>query len=135
MLKQAVSHAALSMFLATPLALAFVGQGCGQAVEVCDVVCECEHCSDRAEDLCLIEVDRILERAEAYGCDSEAEELLDCVVDDNDCDDANFTFNDCLIDEGVELQECMNDESDIMGSTGAIGEGEGETAPPPPGGG
>lgn len=134
MWKSALSHTLLSAFLLTPLALALGGPGCGQAVTVCDLVCECTHCSDRAEDACIINVDRMIETAAAYDCTEDFDKYVECIEKDGDCNDTNFTADDCLADELVDLLECMNDESDIMASTGAIiGEGEGETAPPPPG--
>lgn len=139
MFTTALRHLALAAALALPLSL-LVGPGCGQAHDVCDVVCECTHCSDRGNDDCLIELNRMIDVAAAYDCSEDMDKYVECIVKDNDCDDAVFSANDCVADELTDVLDCMADASDIlMSSTGAIpvpseGEGEGEGELPGTGG-
>ncbi len=133
--KIAIRHAVLATTLALPLTMAF-GQGCGQAHDVCDRVCECTRCSDRTRDNCLIEFNRMVEVAAAYDCSDDMDKYVACIVSDSDCKDTRFSADDCQADEQVDLLKCMDDSSDyvFLGSTGAIGEGEGEGPPAGAGG-
>ncbi len=93
--------------------------GCGQAVEYCDLKCECELCNDRVYDACVIDKDGDIEEAEAYGCEDDYDELLQCRMDRADCDDNQWRIDgdDCN-DESQDYHECVDDASDLGDSTG-----------------
>ena len=112
--KTVLRHAALATVLAFPFAVG-MGSGCGRAQEVCDVVCDCVLCNDRTEDDCIIELDRMIERAEAYDCVQEADDYFDCAINKGDCDDNVFDANDCIEDELADVLDCIEDNSDIIG--------------------
>jgi hypothetical protein len=106
--------------LVTWLSLAgFAASGCGRAVEYCDVKCECELCSDRKYDDCVISTDGDIDRAEAYECGEEHDALVQCAIDKADCDHNDFRVegDDCD-DESEDYQECVNDATDLGGGTG-----------------
>ena len=69
------------------------GASCTTADALCELICECEHCSDLAEnELCeSLALDQ--EIAEIYGCDSAWESWAECVENNGSCreDDAVFT--------------------------------------------
>lgn len=120
-------HAALAAFLLSPVAVG-LGSGCGTAYDVCEVVCECTKCSDRARDECEIEVDRMVDVASAYDCVDDMDVYVECVMTDSDCDDTSFSSNDCA-EDFADLADCIDDNSDII-SFGSVGAGQG----PPAGG-
>ena len=67
---------------------------CGShASSVCDLVCECEHCSDLASDNCVTSLEGTAKYSEAYGCDQEFDDLLTCVEDKGECDDKEARFS------------------------------------------
>ncbi len=125
MWKLAFRHLALATMLALPVSIG-VGSGCGQAHDICDVVCECTKCNDRSEDNCLNEISRMIDKAAAYDCSDDMDKYVECVVSDNDCDDASFSANACFADELQDVLECIDDASDITGPIVGEGEGEGE---------
>lgn len=111
-------HLALVAFLCLPVGVA-AGQGCTLANDICDVFCECEHCNDRQEDECLIRVAQARDTADEYECAEESDEFWECALDRNDCDDANWSIDDGCADELADLTECIDDNSDIIGSVQA----------------
>jgi hypothetical protein len=84
--------AALRTAFALALVLGTVAVGCGSAsADLCDAVCECQNCSDKNYDECIVGSDAILDAADVYGCTPEAEDLFDCQIRKYRCMDGNFT--------------------------------------------
>lgn len=69
-----------------PLSLAAAGCG-GLGGELTDLICECEHCDDWREDKLIASLDASLEVATIYQCDVEWESLVQCEIDEGECDD------------------------------------------------
>jgi len=90
--------------------------GCdGQAGQLCDVICECELCNDRQEDECVISLQAQFDIAEAYGCAEQADAYVECMLDNNDCDDTSFSVSNKCGDDAEDYGKCINDNSDIGG--------------------
>lgn len=66
---------------------------CDQPSRICDLVCECEHCNDLAEDYGCEQVSASKEIAEIYECLDEWTAYADCFEEKGTCDEeeANFT--------------------------------------------
>lgn len=68
--------------------------GCAsQPQTLCDLVCECEHCNDYAEEAECARREAELAVAEAYGCESEWEAYATCIEDDGTCDEQKARFS------------------------------------------
>lgn len=96
-----------------------LGPGCSLGKEVCDLQCDCTKCSDRAFDDCVDSYNRDADRAEAYDCRTEFDELHECFVDNFKCDEKDNVIegpdaDDCA-DEQKDLNECIADASKIIG--------------------
>lgn len=92
--------------------------GCTRAAALCEIICECEHCSDQAKattcgDLAIAE-----DVAASYDCTAKYELLANCVEQRGTCDEKEAQFslttdtgeNRCQ-DEKDALQECMDSAS------------------------
>lgn len=131
--RQLLKHCAFVVLFGVPVAL--VGsQGCTLADDYCTVFCECERCNDRQEDDCGISVAAAFDVADAYDCTAEADEFYKCAIDDNDCDDNNFTIDDGCSGELEDLYDCLDDNSDIIGSNANVGQGPAQQGQGPGGG-
>jgi hypothetical protein len=98
----------LSVSLAV-LGIAVLVGGCaGRATEICDLECECEHCSDREYERCRINVNEALDRADAYT--DQADALFQCALDSGHCHTDVFVYDDhCAFDvEDLALCEDRN---------------------------
>jgi hypothetical protein len=105
---------ALGLGLAV-LGLVALGTGCaGRATEICDLQCECEHCSDAEYERCRINVNEGLDVADAYDCTDEADRLYQCAIDSGHCHNVggsdHFVYDDhCAFDlEDLALCEDRN---------------------------
>ncbi|MEM9696801.1 MAG: hypothetical protein AAGA56_29970 [Myxococcota bacterium] len=107
--------------------------GCSStASEICDLVCECQRCSDRAREECENNYKAQEERASAFECEADYEAYSDCIIDNPECDDDDpngqllpakrFDADDCD-DELADLNECIADASDILGEGSGSGTG------------
>ncbi len=130
--KQVLRHGAFLLAFGGPAALVG-GQGCTLAGDFCDAYCECERCNDREEDDCNLSVGAIFDVADAYDCTAEADAYFECAIADNDCDDNVFSVDDGCQGEIEDLFECIDDNSDLIGSSS--GPGPGPDQGPGPGGG
>lgn len=83
------------------------------AHELCDAICECEKCSDRKADDCVLEEGARQDVANAYGCDPERIDLDECLLRAGECTDANWHYpgNDC-VNERQDLCDCIDAKSD-----------------------
>jgi hypothetical protein len=94
---------------------AVIAPGCGGLPsDVCDVICECERCNDRAEDECLIRANRRQDTAAAYGCEDESDDYGNCVVDNNNCEQSQFQPGTRCNDDYQILLDCMVDNSAVI---------------------
>src|SRR5262245_32862443 len=74
------------------LALWFAG--CGTNVSnVCELMCECEHCNDYEEDARCANLQWQADVADAYECNEQLDKLASCFEDNGTCDDKNATFS------------------------------------------
>jgi hypothetical protein len=118
-----IRHGLVATMLSAPV---LVPACSGTSGTVCDAICECELCNDRQEDECVIDVQRQIDVAEAYGCDAEATSYTDCVIDNNDCDENNFEVSQKCQDDAQDLFTCINDASGLtQGSSNGNGPGPG----------
>jgi hypothetical protein len=79
-----------AMLLIGPLAAA----GCGsRASQICDLVCECEHCNDYAEDINCIQLQAQQDIAETYECSDQYEAWATCVEEKGECDEDEARFS------------------------------------------
>jgi hypothetical protein len=127
-------HAALALFISAPVGIIAANQGCGLNHDFCDVYCECELCNDRSEDACQVQIGAALDAADEYDCTEEAEAYIECLMDESDCDDDDNQFEvepDCLENELDDLNDCIDDNSDLD----VVMQGPGPGPGPGPGGG
>ncbi len=87
---------------ATPLAA-----GCtDQKTELCDAICQCENCGEKGQERCDVGVQSELDIAETYGCLSQAESFIDCVIAEGTCTNGTFI---------PEALNCENEKADLDG--------------------
>jgi hypothetical protein len=111
-----VRHVVLALAIATPVGVVAANQGCGLNHDFCDVYCECELCNDRSEDACQVQIGAALDAADEYDCAEEAEAYIECLIDESDCEDDDNQFEvepDCLENELDDLNDCIDDNSDL----------------------
>jgi hypothetical protein len=79
-----------AMLLIGPLAAA----GCGShASQVCDLICECEHCNDYEEELDCIQLQAQQDMAEVYECNDQFEAWAVCIEEKGECDEDDADFS------------------------------------------
>lgn len=61
------------------LVVAPMTAGCHRSGEICDIICDCEKCSDRGYDECIIRFDATEDIATAHGCSDQFNRAYDCV--------------------------------------------------------
>jgi hypothetical protein len=94
-------------------AAAPLGVGCtDQKTELCEAICNCENCGDKGHDRCDVSVQSELDIAETYGCLSQAEEYIDCVIAEGKCSNGSFETEalNCA-NEIKDLDDCKVDSS------------------------
>ncbi len=75
------------------LGLAGVSVGCSRAQVVCDLVCECEHCSDEDEILTCQQYATTEDVADAYDCGDAWTTLSVCLEEQGRCDEKEARFS------------------------------------------
>ena len=75
-----------------PLSLAASGCG-GLGGELTDIICECTHCDDWREEKLSAYYDTSLEIAEIYACDAEWEDLMQCLIDEGECNEEKASWS------------------------------------------
>lgn len=91
----------------------FSAIGCGTAgADLCDAKCDCERCSDREYDECLIETNADIDVADTYGCSDERGAYEDCVLRKSFCTGRDYKLekDDCSGQRKV-LSDCIDDNS------------------------
>ncbi len=90
--------------------------GCsGSAGEYCDLKCDCEGCNDQEYDECIVHTEAAQDRGSAYDCDEEVDVLMECILNDNDCDEiagVEIFTADCG-DEQDDVNDCLSDGTDL----------------------
>ena len=97
------------------LLLGAVAPGCGSASsDYCDVKCECENCSDKNYDECIVEADADRDVADVYGCTPEIDDLEDCAIRKYRCPNGHFEVPpaDCG-NQAKDLDDCIKAGSSI----------------------
>lgn len=96
------------------MALGASTQACGgPAGEICDLAQDCERFNDADYDKCVVDYEAAIDIAYAYGCDAEADDLADCIIEDADCDGDDFDYNDDCGPEVVDLAVCIDRGSSL----------------------
>jgi len=97
------------LILIACLALAPLAAGCGSlSTDYCDRKCDCENCSEREYDECLVENDAEAEVASIYACDVEYEERTICRIEEHSCTAGVYTV------DPSDLLACVSDENDHL---------------------
>lgn len=93
--------------------------GCTRAASVCDVVCECEHCSDQTKIVYCNELQTQADVAQAYGCGEKWETYAICFETRGECDANTSRYSskdeadkDRCETESEALRECIESASD-----------------------
>ncbi|MBI4955089.1 MAG: hypothetical protein HY908_23910 [Myxococcales bacterium] len=88
---------------------------CGSvAKDWCEKKCNCEGCSDRAHELCELEIEAEIDVADAYDCSPEREDYDDCALRQGDCDQNDWRLrNDVCVSERQALADCISAASDL----------------------
>jgi len=103
-------RASLFLFAAAAAPLA---AGCtDQKTQLCEAICACENCGEKGQERCDIGVQSELDVAEVYGCLTQAEEYIDCVIAEGKCSNDQFVPEalNCA-DEKKKLDDCKVDSS------------------------
>lgn len=94
----------------------------GRAERVCDVACDCEHCSDLAKDYRCELAHTAQDVAEVYGCEEEWDEYAECYEKQGECnvEDASYSTQQPGSCSGTvdSMMPCMVD-ADCNGIPGA----------------
>jgi hypothetical protein len=101
------------------LPAAFAIGGCsGNAVLICDEVCDCEDCSDREYDDCVNDYEAQIDTADVYGCIDDADAYWECAIEHYDCIDRHWTPGGQCASDGDDLNHCLDGRSDIYHNPG-----------------
>jgi hypothetical protein len=87
MIRYLLTGSALFFGLATAMS------GCSSARKTCEIMCECEHCSDPREDITCAEYEAQEAAAEAYECSEQWEALMTCIQEKGTCDEKEANFS------------------------------------------
>ncbi|TKC95875.1 hypothetical protein [Polyangium fumosum] len=96
------------------LGLASASVGCSRAQVICDIICECEHCSDESEIQTCEQLATQENVADAYDCGDAWVTYTTCVEEQGTCNetDARYTTekdnNDVCNDERDALNSCID---------------------------
>jgi hypothetical protein len=91
--------------------------GCSSLSEdVCDEHCNCEPCSDRDYEDCVIRTDAQLDIYDSYDCGTAADDLYACAIDRGYCRDDHWTYGDACERESEDLQWCVGSASLLRGN-------------------
>ena len=96
---------------------------CSRAAELCDAECDCELCSDRAYDMCKIEMQGNLDEASAYGCEDDYDAVLDCRLDRSNCADHHHWQ--------LEQNACQSEQTRYSDCKKAASSLDDDVTPPP----
>jgi hypothetical protein len=76
------------------LGLGAATAGCGsQASDLCELICECEHCNDYEESLDCIVVTAQSDMADAYGCEEKWSAWATCIEEKGECEEEEANFS------------------------------------------
>src|SRR5689334_142122 len=67
-------------------------QGCSSAQTTCDIVCDCQHCGDFAEDTTCFLYKVQEASADSYGCLGKWDEYMSCVQEKGTCNEKEARF-------------------------------------------
>jgi hypothetical protein len=87
-MKPAILATALALF-----GLSFATMGCSRAAVICEITCECEHCSDQAKIEACNELATAEDVANAYDCGDKWDDYTVCVEDRGTCDEKESRFS------------------------------------------
>lgn len=112
----------LSLARITAAAAATLLTACGSMnADLVEGVCECEHCDDWREQELLAALDSQAGVADAYGCDADFEALVQCQIDEGQCDDTEAKWNLSKPDKcGTAVPCTMDADCAMIGSTCGI---------------
>jgi hypothetical protein len=100
------------LILLACLLLAPVTAGCHRSADICDLICQCEDCTDREYDECIIDYDATEDISATYGCLDDYDRAYDCVMTkSNNCLNDNFAPDLDCADDINDVSECINDGS------------------------
>ena len=96
-----------ALLFASAAAAAPFAAGCtDQKTELCEAICTCENCGEKGQERCDVGVQSELDIAETYGCLSQAEAFIDCVINEGTCSNGSFV---------AEALNCENEKADLDG--------------------
>jgi hypothetical protein len=101
------------LLLLACLAVAPVVSGCHRSGEICDLVCDCENCSNTEYDECIIKYDANEDIASTYGCIDQYDRAQDCVVNNHDCVADNFGPQLECLDDIADIGKCIDSNSSL----------------------
>lgn len=116
-MKKLITH---GLFVFAAAAAPLVAGCTDQKTELCDAICSCENCGDKGQERCDIGVQSELDIAETYGCLSQAEEYIDCVISEGKCNGGKFSGDsaNCSGDPNApkeKFEACKADSSRRLG--------------------
>jgi hypothetical protein len=87
------------------------------ASEFCDEYCDCENCSDRERERCVVDTEEQIDVASAYDCDDERDLVDECILAKFDCKENHFEYpkgTECGKEYDA-LTKCIDRGSDCQG--------------------
>lgn len=96
------------------LGLAAASSACSRAQVVCDIICECEHCSDENEVQTCEQLATQEAVADAYDCSDAWSTYTTCIEEQGTCDEKEARYstvkdnNDLCDDERDALNSCID---------------------------
>jgi hypothetical protein len=95
------------LWLAPALLLALVGCS-GRYSDLCTMADDCEGGNDADYDACVSDLETEEDIASNWGCDQEWDELIDCALDNNDCNNDHFVIEDNCDNEMERYGNCVD---------------------------
>ncbi len=91
-----------------PLVLATL-VGCdGAYSDLCLEADDCENGNQEDIDACIQGLETEEDVASLHGCDQEWDDLIDCALNNNDCDNDHFRIEDRCEDEEEDYGDCID---------------------------
>src|SRR5262245_37795055 len=83
------------------------GGGCSSGDVFCETLCECQQCSDDAEQACKTDLSSTRSYARSAGCEEEYEAYIDCGTDRGTCTENNYAFQEACSAEYEAFSLCL----------------------------
>jgi hypothetical protein len=87
--------------------------GCDSFGDYCEAAANCVGGNEKDIDACVVTIEADEERADLYGCDEWFGNYRECLEEESNCENDNYTPEERCNDESRELSSCLSDSLPI----------------------